>query len=162
MPMLSILPAFSSPDLKAFPSSAGSYIRSDLYEIPLSFRRLLRPPSLPNLPRAGRARLCDLFRSASATLPKSHRLAIVRIKVVGADVLSGRMCLSRKDPYLPPEPQCVRLLPRPTGLPLWHLPSVSASASRTRKPPSNTTGQRELTDASASVLTSPSCSARRG
>ena len=54
-PMCLILPASSSPDLKAFPSSAGSYIRSDLYEIPLSFRRLLRPPSLPNLPRAGRA-----------------------------------------------------------------------------------------------------------
>ena len=45
--------------------------------------------------------------------------------------------------------------------PLWHLPSVSASASRKRKPPSNTIGQRELTDASASVLSSPSCPARR-
>ena len=44
--------------------------------------------------------------------------------------------------------------------PLWHLPSVCASASRTRKPPSNTIGQRELTDVSASVLTSPSCPAR--
>ena len=63
------------------------------------------------------ARLCDLFRSAAAALHKSHRLAIVRIKVVGTDLLSGRMCLSRKDPYLPLEPQCVRLLPRPTGLP---------------------------------------------
>ena len=45
--------------------------------------------------------------------------------------------------------------------PLWHLPSVSASASRKRKPPSNTIGHRELTDASASVTTSPSCHARR-
>ena len=63
------------------------------------------------------ARLCDLFRSAVAALHKSHRLAIVRIKVVGADVLSDRMCQSRKDRYLPLEPLCVRLLPRPTGLP---------------------------------------------
>ena len=63
------------------------------------------------------ARLCDLFRSAVATLHKSHRLASVRIKVVGADVLSDSMCQSLKNPYLPLEPQCVRLLPRPTGLP---------------------------------------------
>ena len=63
------------------------------------------------------ARLCDLFRSAYAPLHKSHRLAKARIKVVALVVLSQRMCLSRKDPYLPLEPQCVRLLPRPTGLP---------------------------------------------
>ena len=43
-------------------------------------------------------------------------------------MLSVGLCQSRKDRYLPPEPQCVRLLPRPTGLPLWYLPSVSASA----------------------------------
>ena len=114
--MLSILPAFSSPDLKAFPSSAGSYIRSDLYEIPLSFRRLLRPPSLPNLPRAGRARLCDLFRSASAALHKSHRLASARIKVASVILLSVGLCQSRKDPYLPSEPHPVRLLSRANAL----------------------------------------------
>ena len=64
-----------------------------------------------------KARLCDLLRSAVAPLHKSHRLAKARIKVVTFVVLSQRMCLSRKDPYLPLEPQCVRLLPRPTGLP---------------------------------------------
>ena len=63
------------------------------------------------------ARLCDLFRSAIATLHKSHRLAIVRIKVVAFVVLNHRKCQSRKDPYLPLEPFSVRLLPRPTGLP---------------------------------------------
>ena len=63
------------------------------------------------------ARLCDLFRSAVATLHKSHRLAKARFKVVAFVVLSVGLCQSRKDPYLPPEPQCVRLLPRPTGLP---------------------------------------------
>jgi len=63
------------------------------------------------------ARLCDLFRSAYAPLHKSHRLAKARLEVVALVVLSQRMCLSRKDPYLPLEPQCVRLLPRPTGLP---------------------------------------------
>lgn len=35
-----ILPAFSSPELKAFPSSARSFIRSNLYEISLSFPSL--------------------------------------------------------------------------------------------------------------------------
>ena len=63
------------------------------------------------------ARLCDLFRSAVATLHKSHRLAKARIKVVATVFLSVGLCQSRKDPYLPLEPQCVRLLPRPTGLP---------------------------------------------
>ena len=63
-----------------------------------------------------KARLCDLLRSAVAPLHKSHRLAKARIKVVAFVVLSQRMCLSRKDPYLPLDPQCVRLLPRPHGL----------------------------------------------
>ncbi len=64
-----------------------------------------------------KARLCDLFRSAFAPLHKSHRLAKARIKVVAFVFLSVGLCQSRKDPYLPLEPQCVRLLPRPTGLP---------------------------------------------
>ena len=107
------------------------------------------------------ARLCDLFRSAIATLHKSHRLAIVRIKVVGTEVLSdcraraGKTLISRSN--LSASGSCRAL----RAYLLWHLPSVSASASRTRKPPSNTIGQRELTDASASVLSSPSCPARR-
>ena len=62
------------------------------------------------------ARLCDLFRSAIAPLHKPHRLAKARIKVVAFVVLNHRKCQSRKDPNLPLEPQCVRLLPRPTGL----------------------------------------------
>ena len=64
-----------------------------------------------------KARLCDLFRSAYAPLPKSHRLAKVRIKVVAFVALNHRKCQSRKDPYLPLEPLSVRLLSRPTGLP---------------------------------------------
>ena len=39
-----------------------------------------------------------------------------RFCVMVAVVLSGCLCQSRKDPYLPLEPQCVRLLPRPNGL----------------------------------------------
>ena len=85
--MLSILPAFSSQDLKVF----------------------LLPKSLSNLPRAGRAgplrvpaaRLCDLFRSAIAPLHKSHRLAYSRIKVANVVILSVGLCQSRKDRYLP-------------------------------------------------------------
>ena len=64
-----------------------------------------------------KARLCDLLRSALAPLHKSHRLAKARIKVVAFVFLSVGLCQSRKDPYLPLEPRCVRLLPRPTGLP---------------------------------------------
>ncbi len=64
-----------------------------------------------------RARLCDLFRSAFASLHKSHRLAKARIKVVATVFLSVGLCQSRKDPYLPLEPLSVRLLPRPMGLP---------------------------------------------
>ena len=67
--------------------------------------------------RVPAARLCDLFRSASAPLHKSHRLAYSRIKVANVVILSVGLCQSRKDPYLPLDPQCVRLLPRPTGLP---------------------------------------------
>ena len=112
--MLSILPAFSSPDLKVFLLPKKSFKSS------VAGRAgPLRVPA---------ARLCDLFRSATAPLHKPHRLAKARIKVVAFDDLSVGLCQSRKDPYLPLEPQCVRLLPRPTGLPLWHLPSVSASA----------------------------------
>ena len=40
-----------------------------------------------------------------------------RISVGALVVLSVGLCQSRKGPYLPLEPQCVRLLPRPTGLP---------------------------------------------
>ena len=59
-----------------------------------------------------KARLCDFFRSAVAPLHKSHRLAKARIKAVAFVFLSVGLCQSRKDPYLPLEPQCVRLLPR--------------------------------------------------
>ena len=98
--MCLILPAFSSPELKAFPLHLR-HIRS-----------FGSTPSLTTLPRAGRARLCDLFRSAFASLHKSHRLAKARIKAVAFVFLSVGLCQSRKDPYLPPEPQFVRLLPR--------------------------------------------------
>ena len=63
------------------------------------------------------ARLCALFRSAVATLHKSHRLAKARIKVVTFVVLSEGLCQWRKDPYLPYQPLFVRHLPRTTSLP---------------------------------------------
>ena len=44
-----------------------------------------------------------------------------RFSVMAAVVLSGCLCQSRKDPYLPLETQCVRLLPRPTGLPPYGI-----------------------------------------
>ena len=109
MPMSLIPPASSSPDLKAFPlhlrhcRSSGS------------------APSLPNLPRAGRVgrfapngeTVCFVpLRSTNPTDSPDTRFS-----VMAAVVLSGCLCQSRKDPYLPLDPQYVRLLPRPTGLP---------------------------------------------
>ena len=90
--------------------------------------------------RVPAARQCDLFRSATAPLHKPHRLAKARIKVVAFDDLSVGLCQSRKDPYLPPEPLCVRLLPRPTGLPAHgsrsNLPSAYADV-KSLPPPSS-------------------------
>ena len=64
----------------------------------------------------------------SALLHKSHRLAYPRISVVAFVILSVGLCQSRKDPYLPLEPLCVRLLPRPTGLPAHGSRSNLSSA----------------------------------
>ena len=120
MPMLSILPAFSSPDLKVFlllkksfkPSAGGQMsclLSSELSAATIASAHISAQPR--------QARLCDLLRSAYAPLHKSHRLAKARIKVVAFVFLSVGLCQSRKDPYLPLDPQYVRLLPRPTGLP---------------------------------------------
>ena len=118
--MCLILPAFSSPELKAFPlcsrsfkSSAGGQM-SCLLSSELS-AAAIASAHISAQPR--QARLCDLFRSAYAPLHKSHRLAKARFKGASVVMLSVGLCQSRKDRYLPPEPQCVRLLPRPTGLP---------------------------------------------
>ena len=115
-----ILPAFSSPDLKAFPLCSKSSKSSEGGQMSCLLSSELSAAAIASAhisaqPRP--ARLCDLFRSAYAPLHKSHRLAKARIKVVALVVLSQRMCLSRKDPYLPLDPQCVRLLPRTTSLP---------------------------------------------
>ena len=98
-----ILPAFSSPDLKAFPHCSKSSNSSEGGQT-----GPLRVPA---------ARQCDLFRSAFAPLHKSHRLAKARFKGASVVMLSVGLYQSRKAPYLPLDPQCVRLLPRPTGLP---------------------------------------------
>ena len=78
-------------------------------------------PSLPNLPRAvkiGRyraqwARLCALFRSAIATLHKSHRLALTPASALLPLYCLVKVCARAGETvYLPLDPQCVRLLPR--------------------------------------------------
>ena len=99
-----ILPAFSSPDLKAYPlhlrhcRSSGS------------------APSLPNLPRAGRVgrfapngeTVCFVpLRSTNPTDSPDSRISGGALVV-----LSVGLCQSRKDRYLPHQPLCVRLLPR--------------------------------------------------
>ena len=99
-----ILPAFSSPDLKVvlrlkkpFKSSAGGQgetVSSVSAFFQLSLRSSLQEAATPATDSPG-----------------------TRFSLMAAVVLSGCLCQSRKDPYLPLEPQCVRLLPRPTGLP---------------------------------------------
>ena len=138
--MLSILPAFPSPDLKvflllkkSFKSSAGGQRRDcGIYSVPLSLHSI-NPTDSPDS----------------------------RISVVALVVLSECMCQSRKDRHLPPEPHPVRLLPRPTGLP----PMAFAVSFRIRFADAKTAAKhhrpKELTDASASVLPSPPYPARR-
>ena len=107
------------------------------------------------------ARLCDLFRSAVATLHKSHRLAMARFKVVAFVVLSVGLCKSRKD-RLSPARTFVRPAPAaPYGLASSRFRSLfvkGCALPKNRPPPPRS---RVLTDASASVLTSPSCPALR-
>ena len=153
MPMCLILPAFSSPDLKAFPLHLRHYRSSG------------SAPSLPNLPRAGRVgrfapngeTVCFVpLRSTNPTDSPDTRISVEALVV-----LSDSLCLWRKDPYLPSQPFSVRHLPRTNVLASYGIcRQFPHPLSRTRKPPSNTIGQRELTDASASVLASPSCPAR--
>ena len=99
-PMLSILPAFSSPDLKAFPL----YLRH--------YRSSGSAPSLPNLPRACRARLCLPCQPSSCRLfappyrrqtlqPQTRHPSHQRWYVL---LLSYSKCQWRKDPHLPSHP----------------------------------------------------------
>ena len=99
-----ILPAFSSPDLKAFPLCSKSSKSSEggqgetVSSVSAFFQSYLRS---------------SLQEAATPATDSPD----TRFSVMAAVVLSGCLCQSRKDPYLPLEPQCVRLLPRPTGLP---------------------------------------------
>ena len=139
-----ILPASSSPELKAFPLHLRHYRSSG------------SAPSLPNLPRAGRvgrfASNGETVSSVSAFLQSSLRSSFqeaatpatdspdTRISVVALVVLSdccacgGKTLISRLN--LCPSATCRGLRP----CLLWHLWSVSASALQTRKPSPNTIG----------------------
>ena len=145
-----ILPASSSPDLKAFPlhlrhcRSSGS------------------APSLPNLPRAGRVgrfapngeTVCFVpLRSTNPTDSPDTRISVEALVV-----LSDSLCLWRKDPYLPSQPFSVRHLPRTNVLASYGIcRQFPHPLSRTRKPPSNTIGQRTFSRLSiiSSATSSP-------
>ena len=82
-------------------------------------------PSLPNLPRAvkigryraQRARQWDLRSEAVAERNKSHRLALMPASVLMPLYCFVEVCArAGKTVYLPLDPHCVRLLPRPHGL----------------------------------------------
>ena len=101
--MCLILPASSSPDLKAFPLHLRHY------------RSCGSAPSLPNLPRAGRVgrfapngeTVCFVpLRSTNPTDSPDSRFSVGALVV-----LSVCLCMWRKDRYLPYECQCVRHLP---------------------------------------------------
>ena len=142
-----ILPAVSSPDLKAFPLCSKSSKSSEggqSWPLRAQWRdSVIYSASLP------------LHSINPTDSPES------RISIGALVVLSDGLCLWRKDPYLPSQPFSVRHLPRTNVLASYGIcRQFPHPLSRTRKPPSNTIGQRELTDASASVLASPSCPAR--
>ena len=102
--------------------------------------------------------LCSVPLSLHSTNPTDSPDA--RIIVGALVVLSDCLCQWRKDPHLPYQGCPSATCRARTGLPLWHLPSVSASASRRRKPPSNTIGQH--TFARLGLITSaPSSPAQR-
>ena len=134
--MLSIMAAFSSPELKAFPLHLR-HIRS-----------FGSAPSLPTLPWAARLVRFASQRRDSVIYSVPHPLHSInptdspdsRISVAELVVLSVGLCLSRKDRYLPLQPLCVRLLPRPTGLPAHGSRSNLSSAYADAKsllPPSS-------------------------
>ena len=99
-----ILPASSSPHLKAFPLCSKSSKSSEggqgetVSSVSAFFQSSLRS---------------SLQEAATPATDSPD----TRFSVMAAVVLSGCLCQSRKDPYLPLEPLSVRLLPRPTGLP---------------------------------------------
>ena len=137
--MLSILPAFSSPDLKvflllkkSFKSSAGGQRRDCvIYSVPLSLLSI-NPTDSPDS----------------------------RISVGALVILSVGLCKSRKD-LLSPARTSVRPAPAaPYGLASSRFRSLfvkGCALPKKRPPPPRS---RVLTDASASVLTSPSYPAR--
>ena len=118
-----ILPAFSSPDLKAFPHCSKSSKSSEGGQT--------GPLCVPA------ARQCDLFRCAPQIPQTRLNLASALGRwwfLVTVCACGGKTLISRLNLY--PSATCRAL----RACPLWHLPSVSASASRTRKPSPNTIG----------------------
>ena len=98
-----ILPAFSSPDLKAFPHCSKSSKSSEGGQSwPL--RAQWRDSVIYSAPLP--------LRSTNPTDSPDSRFSVGALVV-----LSDSLCLWRKYPYLPSQPFSVRHLPRPTGLP---------------------------------------------
>ena len=93
-----ILPAFSSPDLKAFPLCSKSSKSSEGGQ---------------SWPLRAQRRDCVIY-SAPHTLLSINPTDSpdTRISVGTLVVLSDSLCLWRKDPYLPSQPLSVRHLPR--------------------------------------------------
>ena len=128
--MCLILPAFSSPDLKAFPlCSKSSKSSAGGQSWPLRAQR----------------RDCVIY---SAPLPL-HSInptdsPDTRISVGALVVLSDSLCLWRKDPYLPSRSLSVRHLRTNVLASYGICRQFPHPLSRTRKPPSNTIGQRNF------------------
>ena len=138
--MLSIMAAFSSPELKAFPLHLR-HIRS-----------FGSAPSLPTLPRAARLVRFASQRRDCVIYSVPHPLHSInptdspdsRISVGALVVLSVALCQSRKDPYLPLHPQCVRLLPRTHVLACSRFQKQFAIRLRGRQITSSTVERKDL------------------
>ena len=140
-----ILPASSSPELKAFPHCSKSSKSSEggqgetVSSVSAFFQSSLRS---------------SLQEAATPATDSPD----TRISVEALVVLSDSLCLWRKDPYLPSQPFSVRHLPRTNVLASYGIcRQFPHPLSRTRKPPSNTIGQRTFSRLSiiSSATSSP-------
>lgn len=114
--MLSILPASSSPELKAFPLCSKSSKGGQSWPLRVQWRD-------------------SVFHFVPATDSPDTRISVVTYVVLSdCCTCGGKTLISRLNLY--PSATCRGLRP----CLLWHLWPVSTSALQTRKPPLNTIG----------------------
>ena len=144
--MCLILPAFSSPELKASPHCSKSSKSSEggqgetVSSVSAFFQSSLRS---------------SLQEAATPATDSPD----TRFSVMAAVVLSGCLCQSRKGPYLPFDPQCVRLLPRTNVLACSRFRmqfAIRYADAKSHSPPSSPKIYSRMRDsASLTVISRP-------